>query len=365
MGSVFEIFGYPAVDEQAAAERSRRTAHCPFMAGPCDGGGNRYLSDLDLTKDPDLEEYFEELHGQERVSAGVCSLCPRAGSDPWIVCPRRLLVLGREAAGERRCQSEIEKLVIDLFEYEPGTRLGIWPEVKLKGKEPSLGREREFDLIFDYVLAPLGDLDRESAPNLDWKHSYLWERAGYKVDGGAVRGAPLGPPAVLEIMTSSTSGGDKKKETTIPKAFRNTILSGSPAKGPGVNRRQVWARMASQLIVKSEIAASWGGKTLWVLQDVLADYISSTTGLDLARLRADRLAEVNILSLSYAGRGQDGEGVIELSDAVLYAGSIGEKGALGQDHGFLDIVRAGAKPSHHHLLTALLRRPPVNEILVT
>ena len=38
---------------------------------------------------------------------------------------------------------------------------------------------------------------------------------------------------------------------------------------PGVNIRQVWARMASQLIVKSEIANEWGGSAIWVVQDAL------------------------------------------------------------------------------------------------
>jgi hypothetical protein len=365
MGRVFEVFGYPAVDEQATAERSRRTVHCPFMNGQCDGGGNRHLSNLKLSNHPELEEYFEES-GLEQVPAGICSIRPAAGSDPWIVCPRRLLVLGRQAAGERRCQKEIERLVVDLFEYKPGTRLGVWPEVKLKGKDPLGTDSKKFDYTFDYVLMPLGEVSPTDAPNLDWKHSELWERAGYPIRGGVIQDAPVGSPAVIEIMTSSTSGGNKTKGTTIPSAFRQAILEGKPAQGPGINYRQVWARMVSQLFVKSEMAVAWGGKTLWVLQDVLADYISSTTALDLSKLRADRLDEVNILALSYGGQGHEQEGVIELPGHQLYAGPVaGAEGSLQGEYGFLDIVRAGIKPQRHDLLAALLRRPPVNEILVT
>lgn len=43
------------------------------------------------------------------------------------------------------------------------------------------------------------------------------------------------------------------------------------------NYRQVFGRMASQLFAKSEAAASWGGKTIWILQDVLLEYIQQTT----------------------------------------------------------------------------------------
>jgi hypothetical protein len=366
MGRVYEVFGYPAVDERAAAEDVRRAARCPFMDGPCDGGGNRHLSSIDLDSDPEMEEYFEGSVVLGRVPAGVCSIRPSPRSDPWIVCPRRLLVLGRQAAGKRRCQVDIERLVVDLFEYPSGTRLGVWPEVKLKGKDSTGLDPKRFDYTFDYVLMPLGDLHREEAPNLGWGRSDLWEKAGYLVEQGVVRDAPTGRPAVIEIMTSSTSGGNKDRGTTIPEAFRRTLLEGEPAEGPGINYRQVWARMVSQLIVKSEMAASWGGAALWVLQDVLANYISATTALDLARLKGGKLSEVNILSLSYGKEGRSAEGVIELPDYDLYAGPIaGAEGSSEDEYGFLDIVRAGVKPSRYDLLTALLRHPPVNEILVS
>lgn len=366
MGQVYEVFGYPAVDEQAEAEEVRRAAWCPFMDGPCDGGGNRHLSNVNLAADPELSEYFKDAPDLDQVPAGICSIRPNAAADPWIVCPRRLLVLGRQAAGERRRQVEIERLVIDLFEYPPGTRLGIWPEVKLKGRDPSGIDPKRFDYTFDYVLMPLGDLRPEEAPSLDWGRSHLWERAGYPVEQGVLRDAPAGRPAIIEIMTSSTSGGNKSRGTTIPSAFRRTLLDGAPAEGPGINYRQVWARMASQLIVKSEMAASWGGSALWVLQDVLADYISATTALDLSKLRAKKLGEVNILSLAYGEDAYSSEGVIELPDYDLYAGPVtGAEAGAEDDFGFLDIVRAGVKPTRYDLLNALLRRPPTNEILVS
>ena len=328
----------------------------------CDGGGNRHLSTVDLHSDSELKQVFPDL---DEVPAGICSLRPSPAVDPWIVCPRRLLVMGREAAGERRCQIEIERLTVDLFGYPPGTRLGVWPEVKIKKKLTGVGEPKLFDSTFDYVLMPLGDLGRAENPELDWRKAAKWEAEGYRVENGTVRDAPVGAPALVEIMTSSTSGSNKKTETTIPKAFRRAILDGEYAEGPGINYRQVWARMASQLVVKSEVAATWGGAALWVIQDVLAQYISDTTALDLARLKADKLSEVNILSLSYGRDRHDDEGVIELPDYQLFAGPIAGLGSAENDrYGFLDIVRAGAKPPRAALIEALLRRLPSSEILV-
>lgn len=65
---------------------------------------------------------------------------------------------------------------------------------------------------------------------------------------------------VIEAMTCSTSGGNKEKGTDMQSAFRtatlaaNGILDSGVVESPGVNLRQVWARMASQLIAKSEAA---------------------------------------------------------------------------------------------------------------
>src|SRR5579863_4625944 len=94
MPQIFEIFGYPISDDSEAAKRTRREARCPFMGRDCDGGGNRYLSDVNLNEKVDLGGIFV---GRTSVRAGVCSikLLPDADT-PWIVCPRRLLTLGRE-----------------------------------------------------------------------------------------------------------------------------------------------------------------------------------------------------------------------------------------------------------------------------
>src|SRR2546422_461823 len=93
MPKIFEIFSYPVEDQSAEAQQARQTARCSFMAQDCDGGGNRYLSDVDLTRNADLRRLFP---GRDKVRAGVCSIRLTADGAPWIVCPRRLLALNRQ-----------------------------------------------------------------------------------------------------------------------------------------------------------------------------------------------------------------------------------------------------------------------------
>ena len=83
-------------------------------------------------------------------------------------------------------------------------------------------------------------------------------------------------------------------------------------KSPGVNLRQVWARMASQFIAKSEAALAWDGTAIWIVQDALADYIRTQTSLPSDQLHSPRWGpgEVNLI-------------VSNLSDnAELYFGPI-------------------------------------------
>lgn len=262
MSKIFEIFGYPVNDRSLEAEESRRTARCPFMGQERDGGGNRYSSSVVVKGNQALEDFFGS---REKVAAGVCSIQLHDDASPWIVCPIRLLVLGRQTAGTRVYQQKTEQQVLQLLDYEPGTRLGVWPEVKLKYEEEVNGIRKTFDYTFDYILMPVGPED-----------------------------APYGIPSIIEIMTSSTSGGNKDKGTTISNAFKDAI-TGQSHRGPGINYRQIWARMLSQLIVKSEVALGWHGKAIWVVQDTLIDYISRSTALNIRDFASEHVSEVNML----------------------------------------------------------------------
>ena len=99
--------------------------------------------------------------------------------------------------------------------------------------------------------------------------------------------------------------------------FANGVL---PERGlsPGVNARQVWARMASQLVVKSEVANGWGGRAIWVVQDTLMDYIGRQTGLRLDELYSPdwKTGEVNVVAAS----------IDDPEDIRLYSGPIHSQG---------------------------------------
>jgi len=377
MPRIFELFGYHVDDKSAEAENIRRAARCPFMDSVCDGGGNRHMSALRLKSKPELQRYFRSM---EQVQSGVCSLQMHVDESPWVVCPRRLLTLWRENAGDCKHQGNAEKMLFEYAGFHAGTRLGIWQEVKLKYHE-MVGAEdpvvesqpayKSFDYTFDYIisaLAPASQSDIEKLTGLSWKHlKPKIEAAGYTFAkrGGQdfVEDFPNGPPTVVEIMTCSTSGGNKDKRTTIPMAFEDAIL-GKEHTAPGINYRQVWARMVSQLIVKSEVGIGWGGKTFWILQDALVRYISETTNLNIREFLAKRTSEVNMLCLSYGEAHKSKKGIVELKDGKLFAGPISTHGGGRRTASFEDMIHTPLRPEYKRLVGLLLNSKMANKIVV-
>ena len=338
------------------------------MGCDCDGGGNRYSTQIDLNKRPELAEIFPN---RSKLMPGVCSIQLLKETTPWIVCPRRLLVLGRERVGERTHQKISESKTLSVLGYQSGTKLGVWNEVKIKYKETVNDLLVSFDYTFDYVLMPIGSVSESeiiSEFGGNWNTwQQVFQKGGYTI---AKRGneyfiedCPLGFPSIIEIMTSSTSGGNKRKGTTIEMAFADAML-GKPHNAPGINYRQVWARMASQLIAKSEIALNWNGKTIWVVQDVLVDYISASTALNVRQFLAKNASEVNLLSFSYGDEFKNPKGVIDLSDVELFAGQISSAPKDFQKPSFQDIIRSPICPPLSALKKALAKRSPINQVIV-
>lgn len=330
------------------------------MGQMCDGGGNRYQSflHLDAKKDSELVEYFRGR--TTNIPAGVCSLL--TSDQTWIVCPRRLFVLDR-GVGHTSHDSFCQSLIRQFAPTAIPRRAGVWSEVKIKYAEESQHEDdadKTFDYTFDYIICPIRPRQlSEIASHLEtterrlesilMKNGYtLASRHGHKY----VEEYPDGQPLVIEVMTSSTSGGNKAKGTTIQSAFRKAIL-GQPHEAPGINYRQVWARMVSQLIVKSQIGKAWGGQTIWILQDALAAYISSTTDLNLRKLISQALKEVNILSLKYAERSRVGIHPLEVEH--LYAGKIP---TVQGDTDFNKLLQAASIPPKSLLEAKLLSKRP-------
>src|SRR5260370_2717671 len=355
MPQIFEIFSYPIADHSDAANGSRRQAKCAFMRRDCDGGGNRYLSDVDLRNKPELRRLFP---GRDKVRAGVCSIKLGSAGVPWIVCPRRLLALNRSADAAATYQENSERKLLSLTGYKRGTRVGVWSEVKLKYKESSASSKKRFDYTFDYLLVPLG---RVKAAALEFIIGKPFNKIrprliknGYTLsardDGPWVEDFPIGNPTIVEIMTSSTSGGNKEKRTTVPMAFEDAMLD-KPHNAPRINFRQVWARMVSQLIVKSEVGIGWGGKCIWLLQDVLIDYIFESTALDIRSFLSANTSEVNMLGFSYRNRYESANGVIQLTAGELFAGPMAPPGVHQNTPRFQDMVRAPIRPPMSRLLS--------------
>lgn len=367
MPQVYELLGYPLSDKSERIEASRKKAFCPFMNAKCDGGGNRFMSEIHLKDHPELREYFLNM---ETVPSGICSIQLTPNTSPWIICPRRLLYMGNKASSKTLLGST-QKRLLSKCNFSKGSKIGIWAETKVKYiGENATEDNASFDYTFDYVLCEIGRISLREASNLtNIKESELKRKiasAGHTlalVNGELmIEDFPIGMPYIIEVMTSSTSGGNKKVRSCIPQAFGDSILNKSHI-APGINYRQVWARMASQMIVKSQAALAWGGHTIWVLQDLLADYISSSTALDLKQFISEYLSEVNILSFSYSDkyRHPQKKCVIELSDATLYAGPIRP---FGEDEvitpSFQDIVLASVCPPKSVLLAALCKKPMSN-----
>ena len=222
-----------------------------------------------------------------------------------------------------------------LFKYsnlERGKLYRVWSEVNMKVETTNDDEEaKSFDYTFDYVIAGSSPKKLSEVATLvgkglnttkkmaeDNQYTLALRNGEFWIDD-----FPSDPIVIVEIMTSSTSGGNKNKRTQIAMACEDAVISPENHNAPGINYRQVWARMVSQLIVKSQVGLAWNGKTIWILQDLLAQYISSTTALDLSKYIAQYPDEVNILALGY---GEIDAGtptpIIELRDSTFYAGPI-------------------------------------------
>jgi hypothetical protein len=356
---IYELFGFLLDDDSPSVLESRKRCICPFTGAICDGGGNRYQSFLHLEKRKNKELVLFFNGKTKDIPAGVCSLITKG--DVWIVCPRRLFVLDKGGDGTEH--EKFSESILRNYFPKSNLRIGVWSEVKIKysehGEDDS---DKIFDYTFDYIACPtvkklLADvskgmgLSEQQTESLLLKNGYtLAKRAGQKY----VDDYPDGSPLIIEVMTSSTSGGNKTKGTTVQNSFKLAILV-QPHEAPGINYRQVWARMVSQLIVKSQIGKAWGGRTIWALQDSLVKYISNTTDLNFKKLISKVLQEVNILSIKYSSSRDSQTRLVPLEIDNLYAGPIPQ---IHGDTDFNKLLQAASIPSFKLLQNKLLSKRP-------
>lgn len=363
---IFELFGYPVDTWNQVAQANLSRCNCPFMDAECDGGGNRFLSGIRLPQNHPLKRFFLR---KSLVQAGVCSLQLKPGEQPWVVCPRRLLNYRTGSVSE--LQNRIKQELCDKSELVKGRRYNVWSEVKMKCPVVTTDGDSLFDYTFDYVIAgrarlPIAEIAEMVELSEDEARKCL-QKAGYtlcrKSGTTYCDDFPTYPLVIVEVMTSSTCGGNKKKRTQISQVFEDTILklngvNVEPA-GPAINYRQVWARMVSQLLVKSQIGMAWGGTTFWVLQDLLAHYISKTTALNLDEFLSAHKDEVNVISGGY-GRNLVPENRTQpfalIDDVKLYAGPVQASESKGKS--FSDIIKLGGAPHVNELWKKLAAKTP-------
>lgn len=319
MSLVEELYGQRLVG--GMDQRLCRTAICPFMNAVCDGGGNRDMARVPAS-DAALSPFFDRGVAESTggyLPCGVCSVRLPKEDVTWAICPRRLLSFSGD--GVSPAQTNLVRRLFAIAGYEPGELVRVWPEVSLRETGPNGSR---FNYRLDYVLQST---------------------------------QPDAAPVVVEVMTCSTSGGNRARGTDIQGAFRRAVVFAhtpvnDPVEAPGVNVRQVWARMASQLIAKSEAANSWGGRTIWVVQDRLVDYIRMNTALPLDDLLSSGWipGEVNML-------------VSDLTDAIaLYAGPIRPAGSTRTC--WMELLGAPHVPTLESITRKLHERKPIATVRV-
>lgn len=220
--------------------------------------------------------------------AGICTIGDAAGD--WMVCPNRLFALDAINPTDLREWSSLSNTVRYVLESlgatpdRAGYPIGAWSEITVE--EARNGKT--FDYRFDFILNTVDETEVEEFA-ADWgvelanaRRCFGRSRTLYAPK--RVEGFPL----IVEIMTASTSGSSQSKKVGIGPAFMSaweTAFNGAPVShdAPGLNVRQVWGRMVSQLIAKSEAGEYWGGRTVWLMQDLLLNYIHATTHISASR----------------------------------------------------------------------------------
>ncbi|GAB4295701.1 MAG: hypothetical protein Fur0025_32970 [Oscillatoriaceae cyanobacterium] len=155
---------------------------------------------------------------------------------------------------------------------------------------------------------------------------------------------------ILEVMTASTSGSDSEKSTDIRSAFRNYLL-GAEHTSPGINKRQVWGRMVSQLFAKTALAKEWKGQTIWVIQDSLLHNLELTTRLNTKSLPSNPQRNISLVVMEYR---QNAMGTKEIAYQANINGDAGID--FAGSHTFTDILLPKFAPPKIELLKAIMRR---------
>jgi hypothetical protein len=357
MPKFYEVYGNDVYDQSPNVIAERKLAYCPFTESTCDGGGNRHQTKIRLEGSLLRDKFSSELTS---IIPGVCSI--QYGEDVWIVCPRRLLGFKSPSTPPEVNQSlkDHEREALIAAGVPSGVEMGVWSEVYLQyGDDQS-----SINYHFDFVIAPISrDLSFSEMLDLhgitlgsDLEELKKSAKIGKYLSGrfSPERPVPILPnltsPTIIEVMTASTSGSDREAGTDIAAAFTDAIL-GNDHNCPGINKRQVWGRMATQLFAKSALAEAWGGKTIWLVQDQLLKNIELTTKLKVESTKEAKHGTVNFLSMKYLS-GKKGLNSIRLCNYSEKSAGISFDG----NEECTDILLPKIYPEKKELLKSVLRR---------
>ncbi len=325
------------------------------MGITCDGGGDRYQTKIKLTQQEPLTHYFNS--DITEVIPGVCSI--QAGEDIWVVCPRRLFAAkfnGQDVPSTNRVLQQYERALLIQAGLPHETDIGAWAEVSLKHRV----EDAEINYHFGYILAPLAETSLRnllkqsgfvgsSEKDLDdlvraAKKSGYFQDARRDLADISILLPDLSSLFILEIMTASTSGSDTENSTDMRSAFRNALLV-SEHSSPGINKRQVWGRMVTQLFAKTALSHEWGGQTIWVIQDALLYNIELTTRLKTVDVSNHPQRNISLVIMHYF-TGLDGRCEMSLKTAISGDADID----FGGSDTFTDILLPKLAPPKVELL---------------
>ncbi|MCX7067307.1 MAG: hypothetical protein NTW85_06410 [Methylococcales bacterium] len=304
MPKFYEVYGNDVYDNTLKVVTERKLAYCPFTESTCDGGGNRHQTKIRL-ENSRLQMAFDQ--SLSSVIPGICSI--EYGNDVWIVCPRRLFGF-KPTSGQIIVNNSLknhEKEALIAAGLSCGIELGVWSEVYLQYGDD----QTSINYHFDFVISPI--VRNTTFSNMLALHDVTLESDIEELKKSAKIGKYLSgrfdpektlnylpnlvSPFIIEVMTASTSGSDTEAGTNIAASFTDAIL-GMEHNCPGINKRQVWGRMATQLFAKSTLAEAWGGKTIWLVQDKLLKNIELTTKLTVdSTPKPTAAGTINFLSM--------------------------------------------------------------------
>lgn len=281
------------------------------------------------------------------------------------MCPRRLLAFKNDLSSPPKVNSKLQPYERDLLiaaGAPRGVPVGVWSEVYLKLS----GYEGDINYHFDYVVAPIvsSTIHNEAvrfrmtdaqtdALVADARRVGLIARAERTPRTSAILVPELTSPLVIEVMTASTSGSDTEVGTDIRSAFRDAIMNRGH-EAPGINKRQVWGRMVTQLFAKTALTSEWGGKTVWVIQDELLKNIELTTRLKVSLIPKHASDNISLAVMHYE-TDADGRKTTNVAFRMSAEGDAGVS-FHGSDK-YTDILLPGRLPEKYELLRAILRRP--------